>query len=739
MQFHIPGSGQRQRQRPENTDQSPNNITVNVAAVNDPPVISYAGPTTAIVAENTSLVFGSGTGNLLSISDVDVTPTDIVQATLGVLHGTLSLSGITGITVTAGANGSTGMTIQGTLSAIDAALNGLAYQGSHDFLGSDTLSISTSDLGHNGSGGAQTASASVAISVDPPQQAPVVTSATNGSLGAVGNSSQLFNGDFDNATPLTGWSLTGVTGTAGLSPVFVDQNNAFVVGVFNPFATSTSNATLSHSVSTGNGVAYTLDFALTNGGEGTSPNDMLTVLWDDAPVATFTANQLTNFFQHYHVTVIGTGSDTLQFATADTTKNVLWDLDTVTLTPVTTPTTDTTTGTIKFTDGNSSDTHSVSVVTNSNIGTFTASLGAEPSGGNPGTVNWNYTVNESAIQFLAAGQQLVQTYTVNIDDHHGGITPQTITVTLTGANDAPVTNTETIITNVGKNASFSFPDWALLANDTDPDNGTTLSLYGIGFNGVNGLGNNSDSGGIVTTTDDGTLGGTIGYSPGDGFGPGNGVQDNFTNQVAGSSITGSSGDDIIVNGVTTGVALGGGAGNDVVFGNSGNDSLTGGTGADILTGGAGIDTFHYIGGDTAITIGGSGDNGTIKGYDVITDFTPTADILDLVGNPPGAAADTTGTHVNNSALTIGGLQISSHAISNGVITFSTSAVFGTALSLTTTAGVAAAVDYLEHNNIGAGKVVAFTATINGTVHTYVFEQIGAAPNPLNDILVDLSG
>jgi hypothetical protein len=244
----------------------------------------------------------------------------------------------------------------------------------------------------------------------------------------------------------------------------------------------------------------------------------------------------------------------------------------------------------------------------------------------------------------------------------------------------------------------------------------------------------------VTVADDNSLGGTVGYSPADGFGAGNDVQDNFFNQ-SGGSITGSSGDDIIVNGTTSGVTLTGGAGNDVLFGNSGSDILIGGAGADILTGGSGSDTFRYVSGDTAITIGGSGDNGTIKGYDVIKDFAPTgasADVLDLPGTL-AAATSTTGTDGTNSTLTIGGLQISSHAISNGIITFSTTAVFGTALSLTTTAGVAAVVDYLEHNNIGALKVVAFTATINGTTHTYVYEQVGSAPSAANDILIDLQG
>ncbi len=50
------------------------------------------------------------------------------------------------------------------------------------------------------------------------------------------------------------------------------------------------------------------------------------------------------------------------------------------------------------------------------------------------------------------------------------------------------------------------------------------------------------------------------------------------------------------------------------------------------------------------------------------------------------------------------------------------------------------VDYLQHNDLGnAGATVAFTATINGTAHTYIYEQVGADPSSANDILIDLVG
>ncbi|MFD1981493.1 VCBS domain-containing protein [Mesorhizobium newzealandense] len=232
-------------------------------------------------------------------------------------------------------------------------------------------------------------------------------------------------------------------------------------------------------------------------------------------------------------------------------------------------------------------------------------------------------------------------------------------------------------------------------------------------------------------------------------------QNNGTLTIDGSGITGNG--DLVVNAsaVTTGAfnitgssgnggndTLTGGSGNDTINGGggTGDDTITGGGGADTVTGGGGADTFIVNSGQSLATVGGSGNAGTITGYDVVTDFAAAADFLDLQGTPAAA----TGANVNgtDSTLTIGGQTIKSHTISNGIITFDDADGFNAALNLsaTDTSRVAAAVQYLQNNDIGAaGATVAFTATINGTAHTYVYEQVGATPNPANDILVDLSG
>ena len=108
---------------------------------------------------------------------------------------------------------------------------------------------------------------------------------------------------------------------------------------------------------------------------------------------------------------------------------------------------------------------------------------------------------------------------------------------------------------------------------------------------------------------------------------------NLSNQTEGFNITGSSGADTITGG-------------------SGNDTITGGVGADTMTGGAGADRFVINTGDSTVTLGGSGNSGTITGYDVITDFATGSDTLDLQGTV-SAAANTAGTTGTQSSLQIG--------------------------------------------------------------------------------------
>ena len=63
------------------------------------------------------------------------------------------------------------------------------------------------------------------------------------------------------------------------------------------------------------------------------------------------------------------------------------------------------------------------------------------SGSSSGSVNLDFSAASTVFDYLAVGEVVTLTYTVAINDHHGGVTPQTFVVTVTGgANHAPVIN-----------------------------------------------------------------------------------------------------------------------------------------------------------------------------------------------------------------------------------------------------------------------------------------------------------
>src|SRR2546427_5096338 len=53
--------------------------------------------------------------------------------------------------------------------------------------------------------------------------------------------------------------------------------------------------------------------------------------------------------------------------------------------------------------------------------------------------NWSYTVSDSgAVDALAAGEHLADSFTVKVADNHGGFATQVVTNDSVGTNDAPV-------------------------------------------------------------------------------------------------------------------------------------------------------------------------------------------------------------------------------------------------------------------------------------------------------------
>jgi VCBS repeat-containing protein len=451
---------------------------------------------------------------------------------------------------------------------------------------------------------------------------PVITAANaSGSVTEDAGPAAIVNGDFETGD-LSGWSVSG-SHIHVLPYEFGGSYGHFSVQL----APTSSEETLSQAITTTPGQQYFISFDLVGDPEGV--NAPFSVTWDGATL--LSTGNVGPGVHHYAFEVSGDpslSSTDLQFAYADDADGMI--LDSVNVSPATGPATESTAGSIAFSDAETGDTHTASFVPAGSgyFGTFSLDPVSESSG--TGAVAWHYTVNNADIQFLAQGQTLSQDYFVTIDDGHGGTVTQDVTVTLNGTNDAPTAVSETVVTDAGAGNTVSIPGWALALNDTDPDATDHLSLSSVT---ASSGGTASASFGQVSFTDDATPGGSFDYTVTDGITDStNAATDTVVNNAANATtLNGTSGDDVLIatNGTET---MNGGGGNDVLISTPAGN---------IMTGGAGNDTFAFLAPPTApgqitdfnnttehdrIAISASGFGGGLTaGMDVTPTFETSAD------------------------------------------------------------------------------------------------------------------
>ncbi|MGH6769029.1 MAG: calcium-binding protein [Xanthobacteraceae bacterium] len=125
----------------------------------------------------------------------------------------------------------------------------------------------------------------------------------------------------------------------------------------------------------------------------------------------------------------------------------------------------------------------------------------------------------------------------------------------------------------------------------------------------------------------------------------NGSSRNDTlNGLAGNDTLNGLGGHDRLNGGTGNDKLNGDAGNDRLFGDAGNDTLNGGTGDDVLTGGLGRDFMTGGSGHDRFDFNITTEIGKGATRDVITDFAPRIDDIDL------SSLDANGSTAGNAAF-----------------------------------------------------------------------------------------
>ncbi|HEX3116704.1 MAG TPA: VCBS domain-containing protein [Bradyrhizobium sp.] len=205
------------------------------------------------------------------------------------------------------------------------------------------------------------------------------------------------------------------------------------------------------------------------------------------------------------VTIIVTGTDDTPHITSGAQTGTITELFNPSQpNPTGSTTPDTASGAVTFTDVDLSDTHTVTVTGVVASGVTTGlpanatvlgwiSLGAltDTTGtGLGGSDGWSFSAQDKSFDYLAVGESVTLTYTVQVDDHHGGLTSQDVVVTVTGTNDTPhitsgaQTGTITELAGVTGSTTPDTASGAVTFTDVDLSDHHTVTVTGVVASGV---------------------------------------------------------------------------------------------------------------------------------------------------------------------------------------------------------------------------------------------------------------
>ncbi len=165
-----------------------------------------------------------------------------------------------------------------------------------------------------------------------------------------------------------------------------------------------------------------------------------------------------------------------------------------------------------------------------NTGTLPAGITAVTNTSVPGEITLTLVGIASAAAYQSAIQAVTYVSTSQNPNPVPGASPRvvdvwvydgqvnsnvaTTTINVVAVNDAPVAGDDAIITNIAGGSPIVVPEWALLANDIDPD--STVSITAVsGPVDVSNL-SQATNPGSVTLNDTGALGGSFTYTASDG-------------------------------------------------------------------------------------------------------------------------------------------------------------------------------------------------------------------------------
>ena len=294
-------------------EQDTHSFTLRVSTTNDAPINTVPG--TQAVYEDATLTFNSTNGNRISFADADDFG-GAMRVTVSVSNGTLTLGSFTGLTfVTGDGTSDATITIQGSETNLNNALNGLKYKGNANYSGADQLVLTTDDLGRNGEGTAGVVTSTVDIDVLPVNDTPAITGpsiavAVDVATFAFSGGNTMSINDIDSGTGSLTVTVTvsDVAGTLAMSTTAgltgLTGNGSSNVLTFSGSRTDINNAiaTLAYSMSGDLNLAATLTVTVNdNGNTGVDPSAV-----GQAATGTATDEQATRVF---NLNVSGVNND----------------------------------------------------------------------------------------------------------------------------------------------------------------------------------------------------------------------------------------------------------------------------------------------------------------------------------------------------------------------------------------------------------------------------------------------
>ncbi|MGZ5051909.1 MAG: VCBS domain-containing protein [Methylobacter sp.] len=452
----------------KSADSTETSVTVTIEGSNDAAVISSA--VAALTETNTPLT----TGGTLTISDVDSAPAFQVQTGTVGSYGTFSID-------------TNGVWTYAMSSAHNEFGAGTTY--------TDTFTVKSAD-------GTES---SVNVNITGTNDAPVLAAAPV--VATTTFEEVRFNG---------GWGFTSTANLTGNvwhtdnsgSSVEIGSGNVYGIGTSSQVIELERNAgdpaNLYTNITAAAGNVYSVAFDYSPRA-GVSDSD-IGVFWGGTQIGQLSG--ITVGLQHFNYTMSAptAGAYRLEFR-ANNSNGVGGLLDNIVVQKINAVTEQVvpsgnlaTSGSVAFTDMDLSDVHLISATpSGSTLGSISVVKDSDTTGtGTGGQLTWTYSVADSAVEYLAAGQTKVESFNITVDDQHGGVVTRQIDVTIFGTNDAPVAEADKAIVLPTTAGATSLHIQA--PTDVDGD-ALSINVTGVPTNGVikDALNNTITSGTTLTT------------------------------------------------------------------------------------------------------------------------------------------------------------------------------------------------------------------------------------------------